>query len=391
MAEVKHTERAHALLSASGATRWMSCTPSARLEEKFEESSTSSYAQEGTLAHEFADINLRWENNEITKGVYTSELKRLRTDKFYTDEMEEQVSKYVSIVMEMFTALKAEHPETELIVERRVDYSHLVEGGFGTGDACIVSKKMMVVADLKYGKGVRVDAENNPQLRLYGLGALRDFDLIHPIEKVRMVVIQPRLDHISEEEMLVSDLKAWGLNEVKPKAELAYKGLGSKKAGNHCKWCKVKAMCTTLADENLELAKHDFKKPDLLTDEQVVGIYKQLPMLVAWANSVSSYMLDQANKGKYYTGLKLVEGRSNRRWSSEEDVIKELDSLDIPKEDYTTQKLKGLGAIEKLVGREDFANKFSDLVIKPQGKPSLVPLDDKRPAMGIEQAKEDFK
>lgn len=388
---MEHSTRAHALLSASGASRWMACTPSARLEEKFDESSTSTFAAEGTLAHEFGDVNLRFKNGEITEKTLNSELKKLRKDKNYTDEMEGEVDKYVEIVMEAFAVAKARTPDAKLLIEERVDFSHLVEKGFGTGDVCIVADGFLDVIDLKYGKGVKVDADNNPQLMLYGSGALRNFEMMYDIHTVNLVIVQPRLDHLSEWKISTEKLIEWGEKEVKPKAAKAYQGKGLQKAGDHCKWCKVKAMCATLAAKNVKLAQHDFKDPHLLTESQVIEVYKQQPMLVDWVNSVAKYLLDEAVKGKKWPGLKLVEGRSNRKWSDEVKVKEALADNLFDEKDFTTTKLQGITAVEKLVGKYEFPTILGNLVIKPQGKPTLVPVSDKRPAMGIEQAKEDFK
>jgi len=378
-------------LSASGASRWMNCTPSARLEEKFDESSTSSFAAEGTLAHEFGDVNLRFKNGEIDEKTLKAELKKLRKDKNYTDEMESEVEKYVTIVMEAFAVAKARTPDAKLLIEERVDFSHLVEKGFGTGDVCIVADGILDVIDLKYGKGVKVDADKNPQLMLYGSGALRNFEMLYDIHTVNLVIVQPRLDHLSEWQISTEDLIEWGEKEVRPKAAKAYQGKGVQKAGDHCKWCKVKAMCATLAAKNVKLAQHDFKDPHLLTESQVLEVYKQQPMLVDWVNAVAKYLLDEAVKGKKWPGMKLVEGRSNRKWLDDKKVQDVLADNLFDEKDYTTTKIQGITAVEKLVGKSDFPKILGELVIKPQGKPTLVPMSDKRPAVGIEQAKEDFK
>jgi len=391
LSNVEHSTRAHALLSASGASRWMNCTPSARLEEKFDESSTSTFAAEGTLAHEFGDVNLRFKNGEIDEKTLKAELKKLRKDKHYTSEMEGEVDKYVTIVMEAFAVAKARTPDAKLLIEERVDFSHLVEKGFGTGDVCIVADGFLDVIDLKYGKGVKVDADKNPQLMLYGSGALRNFDMVYDIHTVNLVIVQPRLDHLSEWKISTEDLIEWGQKEVKPKAAKAYQGKGVQKAGDHCKWCKVKAMCATLAAVNVKLAQHDFKDPHLLTESQVLGVYKQIPMLVDWANAVGKHLLDEAVKGKKWQGLKLVEGRSNRKWTDEKKVQEALIENLFDEKEFTTTKLQGITAVEKLVGKSEFPTILGNLVIKPQGKPTLVPMSDKRPEMGIEQAKEDFK
>lgn len=391
MEVVNHEIRKHALLSASGASRWLACTPSARLEEKFDESGSSSYAEEGTLAHEFGDINLRFMNGEITTKIHKAELKKLRAHALYSPEMETEVEKYTSAVWETFLASKRETPDAKLLIEKRLDFSHIVEAGFGTGDACIVANKVLKIIDLKYGKGIKVDADENPQLMLYALGALRDMEMLYDIHTIKLAIIQPRLDHISTWTISVADLIQWGETVVKPKAAEAYKGEGKQHAGEHCKFCKVKPMCKTLAAANMELAKHEFADPQLLTEEEVIEIFKQQPMLVDWVNSVSQYLLDEAIKGKSWPGYKLVEGRSNRKWSDEISVIQMLQNNGFKEDQIFTKNLNGITALEKAIDKKMFSDLLSNLIIKPPGKPTLVPESDKRLAFGVDQAKADFE
>ncbi len=394
MGEVNHLARKHALLSASGASRWLHCTPSARLEEKFEESSPSTssvYADEGTLAHEFGDLNLRKAAGRITDSVFEKEIKELRKHPLYSSEMEGEVDKYVTYVLETFAEAKQKTPDAVLMIEERLDFSHLVEQGFGTGDAGVIADGVLEIIDLKYGKGIRVEAEENPQLMLYGSGALRSFELMYDIHTVKMTIVQPRLDHISSWEISVKDLITWGEKTVKPAAAKAYEGKGVQKAGDHCKWCKVKAMCATLAAKNVALARHEFKDPHLLTEKQLLEVYKQQPMLVDWVNAVADYLLAEALKGKQWPGYKIVEGRSQRKWIDEKEVVKTLMKKKYTADQFMVSKLAGIPAIEKLIGKKEFPEVLGSLVVTPPGKPTLVPVSDKRPAMGIEQAKLDFK
>lgn len=388
---VDHADRKHALLSASGASRWLNCTPSARLEEKFDESTQSVYAAEGTLAHEFGDINLRFKSKQIAKKVFDAEIKKLRKDKLYSDEMEGEVDKYVTYVMETFRVAQKQTKDAVLLVEEKLDFSHLVEQGFGTGDSCIIADGVLDIIDMKYGKGIRVDAEENAQLKLYGSGALRDFELMYDIHTIRLTIVQPRLDHISSWDISVDQLIKWGENVVKPKAEKAYSGDGIQQAGEWCKWCKVKPMCATLAAKNMKLAQYDFKDPHLLTDKQLIEVFKQQPMLVDWVNAVSEHILNEALKGKIWPGYKIVEGRSMRKWLDEQKVVESLLENKFTADKFMVSKLAGIPAIEKLVGKKDFVPILGELVVQPPGKPTLVPEADKRPAMGIEQAKQDFK
>lgn len=389
---VDHTVRAHALLSASGASRWLNCTPSARLEEKYDASSgSSSYAAEGTLAHEFGDITLRYKNGEIDTKLYNRELKKLRKNPLYTDEMEEQVDKYVVYVMELLSVARSKTKDAKLLIEERFDFSEYVEKGFGTGDASIVADRVLDICDLKYGKGVKVEAKANPQGMLYALGALKSFDMMFDIHTVRIHIMQPRLDHISVYEISVEELTHWGKNTVKPVALKAYQGKGVQQAGVWCKFCKVKAMCATLAAKNVKLAQYEFKDPHLLTDKQLLDVFKQQPMLADWVSAVSKHILKEAKAGKQWPGYKIVEGKSNRKWTDEEGVKKVLQDELFEEKDYLQTKLHGITAIEKLVGRAEFSGLLGNYYDKPQGAATLVPETDTRPAMGIAQAKEDFK
>lgn len=390
MSEVNHTERKHALLSASGADRWLNCTPSARLEEKFDASAQSIYAAEGTLAHEFGDVNLRFLNGEISKSVLEKELKKLRASELFTIDMESEVDKYVQLVMEFYNVAKSKTKDAVLLVEERFDFSHLVEQGFGTGDASIIADGVLDIIDLKYGKGVVVSASRNSQLMLYASGALRAFELLYDIHTIRMTIVQPRLDHVSSWEISSQELIEWGERIVKPKALKAYSGQGVQKAGDWCKWCKVKAMCATLAAKNVKLAQHEFRDPHLLTESQLIDVYKQQPMLVDWVNAVADYLLKTAISGKKWPGYKLVEGRSNRKWLDESKVEAVLEKEGYDEDEFLKKKLAGLTEVEKLVGKSNFNSLLGPYIVKPPGSPTLVPESDKRPAYGIEQAKQDF-
>lgn len=392
MAEIDHTSRAHALLSASGASRWLNCTPSARLEEKFAESKQSVYAAEGTLAHEFGELNIRYAVGQISAKIHGLEIKKLRANKLYTLDMEDEVAKYTDYVLELFNVVKQSCPGAILLVEEKLDFSHLVEGGFGTGDICIIADLILYVIDLKYGKGVKVDALDNAQLKLYGSGALRKFEMSYDIETVKLVIVQPRLDHIDEFEISADALIEWGESVVKPKAALAYSGAGKQCAGDWCKWCKVKPMCRALADKNMELAKYDFRDPNKLSDAEIISVYTQLDMLIDWANSVKDYILDTALNGKVWDGYKVVEGKSNRKWIDEDAVRMLLYKKQYTANEVINVKVKGIGDIEKLVGKSKFPALLGEYVVKPPGAPTLVPVTDKRPALGsVESAKIDFE
>lgn len=390
MTSTDHTSRAHALLAASRAARWLNCTPSARLEEKMDESAPSVYAEEGTLAHEYAEVMLRGRFGLAPIEECSKELKRIQKEKLFSKEIEEGIKPYLDYVTEQHAESLRTTPDAQILLEHRLDFSRWVEQGFGTGDAINIADGVMEVIDLKFGKGVEVFAENNPQLMLYGLGALESFDMLYQIHTVKLTIVQPRMERIDSWSISAEDLYTWGEEVVKPKAALAYRGEGEMKCGYWCKWCRVKPLCSKMAEANLKLAKDEFKEPQLLSDQRLVEVFTQLPMLKDWAESVADYLLKQAINGKEIPGYKVVEGRVQRKWADEEKV-KDILATRLKPGEYTITKLAGIPAIEKLL-KKDFNSLLGDLVVVPQGNPTLVPLSDKRPAMnGLMQAKEDFK
>lgn len=390
-AEVNHSARAHALLSASGASRWINCTPSPRLEEGFKDK-RSSYADEGTLAHEFAEFDLLLALGRINQSEYDRFTAPLRESEHYTDEMQDEVAKHVDYVMQQYNEARRITPDALLLVEYKLDLTHYIEEGFGTNDVVIIADGVLEVIDLKYGKGIRVKAEDNPQLKLYGLGSLRAFELSYDINTVRLTVTQPRMDSISSWELSAEDLRVWGEEVVKPKAIEAYAGKGELKAGNWCQFCKAKARCRALAELSLEAAKHEFKDPNLLDDKEVLEIFEKSGIISSWLDSVGSYILAEALKGKKWDGLKPVEGRSNRTIlaATAPKVHEKLEALGFTPVQFTNSKLKGIGDLEKLVGKNKFNEELGEFITKPQGKPTLVPDNDPRPLYGEDQAKKDF-
>lgn len=389
MERQEHSSRSHALLAASRASRWMNCPPSARLEEKMDESAPSKYAEEGTLAHELAEVMLRGRFRLLPADDCTKEVRRLKKNPLYSDEMKTYLDVYLDYVTEQYRVALQSTPDAVISLEERLDFSRWVEQGFGTGDAIVIADGVMEVIDLKYGKGVEVFAERNPQLMLYGLGALEAFDMLFGIKTVKLTIVQPRQERIDSWSISAEDLYIWGDEEVKPKAALAYEGKGEMKCGHWCKWCRVKPLCAKMAETNLELAKDEFKEPQLLSDDRLVEVFTQLPMLKDWAESVAEYLLKQALAGKEVPGYKVVEGRTQRKWADEAQV-REILSVDHDPSEFMVTKLAGIPAIEKLL-KKDFQPLLGDLVVIPQGSPTLVPLSDKRPAMnGLSQAKAEF-
>lgn len=368
---------AHAILSASGASRWMACTPSARLEQNFE-NKTSEYAAEGTLAHELGELKLRKELEGLSTRSFNSKVKKIQEDKLYTADMPDYVDMYVETCLERVSEAKAKTPDALFKIEQRLDFSEWVPEGFGTGDFVIIADGTMEVCDLKYGKGVPVSANNNKQMMLYALGAISEFSFLYDIEKVRMTIIQPRLDNISTFEVTVEDILKWAEEYVRPKAELAIKGEGEFCAGNHCRFCRAKAVCRARAEKNLELAQYEFQKPPTMDNNDIAYVLSKVDELVNWAGDVKEYALEQALKGEEFDGYKVVEGRSNRKWSSEDDVAKVLIGQGFQENIIYTKKLDGISKIESSIGKKEVQRLLGDYIIKPVGKPTLVPITDKR-------------
>ncbi len=392
--QINHTDRGHALLSASGASRWLNCTPSARLEEQYGERKSSPYAQEGTLAHELAELYLRRDVlRTISEDEFNVKLEEIMSNELFSDEMLDIVPIYTDYCVNQLLEARKENIFAIMEIEQKLNFSEYVPEGFGTADCCIVNDKVLEVIDLKYGKGVPVYADWNSQLMLYGLGALHKYDMTYDIEQVHLTIVQPRIDNISTFIISVTELKDWAEGIVKPMAQAAFKGKGELNVGGWCKFCSVKNRCRRLAQEQLEIAKHEFRDAPLLTDDEIADIIGRAPKLVEWANAVVEYAQEQAiNNGKSWPGFKLVEGLSRRRWI-DEDAVPTIISQAIPaisEDQLYNMKLKSITEVEKLLGKRAFTAIADKVCIKPQGKPTLVPLDDKRPAIGHEQAKIDF-
>lgn len=368
----------HALLSASSAYRWLACPPSALLSAKYEDTS-SSYAQEGTAAHALAEY-------KVLKALGRKADDPTENLDYFNEEMDEATDAYAGYVLEQVAEAKKATTDPIVLVEQRVDFSTYVPDGFGTADALIIADDKLSITDLKYGRGVLVEADHNPQLMCYALGAYEMFSALYDIETVSMTIFQPRRDNVSVFEMKVSDLLDWAENTLKPKAELAAEGEGEFTVGEHCRFCKAKADCRARAEANLALARYDFALPPTLTDADIEAILPLLDELTSWAEDIKAYALTRAVAGKEWHGYKLVAGRSNRKYVNEDAVAKKVSDAGFnPYE----EKLLGITAMTKLLGKNRFEELLSSLIEKPQGKPSLVPESDKRPAMN--SAKEDFK
>lgn len=371
----------HALLSASSSHRWIACPPSARLEENFENKSNV-FAKEGTDAHSLAEYKLK---------KYLRIKSQKPKSEFDEKELEYYTDIYFDYGCELIAEAKARSKDPIILVEQKLDFSNCVPKGFGTGDLVIVADKILDIVDLKYGKGVEVSAVNNPQMMLYAIGALNLFDSLYDIEKVRMTICQPRLDNISIFEITVDDLIKWAEDVVKPKADLAIKGEGEFKAGEHCRFCRAKFNCRARAEENMKMAQYDFRKGPLLTDDEITEILSSVDEFQKWANDIQAYALDKAvNENKKWDGFKLVEGRSSRKYSDEEAVCKTLIDAGYKEEDIYSKSLLGITAMEKAMGKKKFKEILNNLVYKPQGKLTLVVESDKRPEIKS-TAEVDFK
>lgn len=307
-----HHERSHALLSPSGAHRWLNCTPSARLEEKMPPKPTSVYAEEGTLAHELAELFICHDTlGTLSDDEFSDKYEVIMSNKLFNEEMLDMVPIYTDYCTEEYKAAKASNPSAEMFIESKLDISEYVPESFGSADCTIVNDSVMEVIDLKYGKGIPVSAEWNVQEMLYALGMLAKFDMLYDIETVKLTIVQPRLNNISSWSISVKDLMDWATNELKPKAKMAFNGEGELSSGGWCRFCAVKNRCKALYDKQLELAKYDFASPELLTDEQIADVLSRIPQLVEWADSVKAYALDLAvNENKHWPGFKVVEGVS---------------------------------------------------------------------------------
>jgi hypothetical protein len=381
----------HAVLSPSGAHRWLNCTPSARLEQKFPDTA-GEIAREGTLAHRLSELLLRQQLKQVSKAIFTKELKEIESDPLYDHSMHEHAESYCAFVLERFSEAQAHTKDAIIFLEHKLNLTDYIPEGFGTGDAIIIADGVMDICDLKYGKGVLVDAKNNKQMMLYSLGALRDFDFVYDIHSVRMTIFQPRIDNYSSWEMTVEDLREWADEELKPKAALAFKGEGEFVPGSHCQFCRVKATCKAFANYNLEVAKYEFKDPALLDDLEITDILNRADIFSNWLNSVEEHALAEAvNNQKKWPGYKLVEGRSNRTYTSSDLVASKLLKAGFAEEIIYKKEVLGITAMEKTLGKKEFNIYLSDLVIKPPGKPTLVPESDKRPEYSsTERAAKDF-
>ena len=370
---------AHAVLSASSSSRWLSCTPSARLEQEFKDQETMA-AAEGTAAHALAEYKLR---------RYLEQKAKKPKSEFDGPEMEAYTDDYVSFVKETFETVKQTEKAAMMLIEQHLDFSSYVPDGFGTGDCVIVADGKLHVIDFKYGQGLLVNSEHNTQMMLYALGALELFDNLYDLDTVAMTIFQPRRENVSTWEIGVNELHDWAEETLKPKARLAFAGMGEYKSGPWCQFCRAKAKCRARAEENLRSVRADFDLPPVLTDDELEEILPRLDGIGKWAKELMTYAtLSAINNGKNWKGFKLVEGRSTRKFSDEKAVAEAAIEAGFKK--IYKKSLITLTEMEKLMTKEKFAEVIGPLVIKPQGKLTLVPNADKRQEVNV-NIEEDFK
>ncbi len=369
----------HAILSASSSHRWLHCLPSARLELEFE-STSGAAADEGSAAHALSEHKLK-------KALHIRSKRPI--SEYDSDEMEECTDAYVDFVMEQVKLARNSCNDPIILIEKRLDFSCYVPDGFGTGDCLIISDDRLHIVDFKYGIGVLVDAVDNPQMKLYALGALEIYGSLYDINEVSMTIFQPRRENVSTWTVPVEELKCWAEEELRPKAVKAYNGEGEYISGEWCTFCKAAVRCRARAEEKLKLAQTEFKMPPLLTDNEIEEILNILPDLTKWANEITAYATDAAvNHGKEWNGFKVVEGRSVRKYKDEDAIAEKAVASGF--KDIYRKSLISMTEMQKLMGKAKFEEILGSLIYKPPGKPTLVPNSDKRPAMNVADAKNEF-
>ena len=373
----------HAYLSASASHRWLACPPSAKLCANILDQA-SEYAQQGTDCHELCAYL-------VEKALGRDVIDPTENLTYYDAEMQNCAEEYRNYVLEQIEAAKEFCKDPQVMIEQRLDFSRWVENGFGTGDCVIVADEILQIIDYKHGLGILVSAGDdeyggNSQMMCYALGALEVFGDIYDINQIKMTIFQPRRNNISTYTISKEDLLKWADEVLAPTAQLAYVGKGEFNAGDHCTFCKVKATCRKRAEYNLELAKYDFEMPATLDDTEIAAILEKVDKMISWGNDIKDYALQQAQSGVHFEGWKIVEGRSNRKYTDENAVA---DTVKDAGFNPYEKKLLGITAMSTLLGKKKFEELLGGLIYKPPGKPTLVPESDKRPAMNT--AKDDFK
>lgn len=377
----------HALLGASSSHRWLECTPSARAEERCQDSG-SEFAREGSLAHAIAAKKLKMKLG-LPYFTETAEIRELA--EYLTGEMEEYTTEYADFVMSRYRLAEEQTPEgkpkPEIRIEQRLDYSGWAPEGFGTGDCVIVGHDRLEIIDFKYGKGVAVEAEENPQMKLYALGAVEEFDYGYFFDRIILTIYQPRIGNISSWGTTISELLHWGEDVVRPLAKIAWRGEGARKSGEWCKFCKVKGDCPRLAIDSAS----DFQQnpnADGIDTDSLSRILQTLPLIKDWVKAIEDRSLKMALEGEEIPGWKLVEGRSVRKITDSEGAANALRGIGASDDEiFRPRELRTLTDLEKTFGKKEFARVCGGFIEKPAGKPTLVEESDKRKAL---KEKSDF-
>jgi len=382
---------AHAILGPSSAKRWLTCTPSAALEATFPPT-TSKFADEGTLAHRLAEMLLRKYYTTYPRKKYLEAFAEIEADPLYSPEMPIFINQYVDYIKTAFTEARNLCYDPKIFFEKKLDFSEYVPDGWGTGDVIIITDGQMQVIDLKYGKGVPVDAVDNPQCRLYGLGALLEFLPLYDIQTIKTTICQPRLDSISSEELTADELLDWAETFVKPRAKLAAAGEGVFVPGDHCRFCRANATCTARSSVGLAVMDFTTTPLPLLMPEDFASVLDKLPVLEKWVKDFKDYTLKAVLQDELkIPGYKVVEGRSNRKIADPAGLEKALLATPGVTDIYIPAKLKGITDLEKIVGKKRFTELAEPFIIKPAGEPTLAPESDKRPEMqNLQAALKDF-
>lgn len=369
---VDHSKRAHALLSASSAHRWLNCPPSAVAQELYPAGKPSEHALEGTLAHEVAEGIARAVLNGEPREVWFDD-----PDKGITHEMIVHAEAYVEFIQEQMKS-----PNDLVLLEQRVDFSQWVPDGFGTADCIIIHADSMTVIDFKYGRGVEVSARENPQMRLYALGALHDYGFAYDVDQVDMCIYQPRLNNIDFDVMTVGDLERWG-EDVKRVAALAAEGKGEYNPGMHCRWCAHAGKCPKLTEVCSQFVQHyDMKiKVPTLPPYEVANVLENEPLITMWLKRVKDTALNGMLNGESVPGYKVVEGKAgNRKWRNEPNVAGILTKAGYSLEDVTETKLLSPAALGKVIGKKEVDLLLGDMIDRAPGNPVIALETDKRPA-----------
>lgn len=385
MEKINHKDRAHALLSASSAHRWLACPPSAVAAEAYEDTG-SDYAAEGTLAHEVAEWVADVTVNDLGYDVHARE----DWPEGVTREMVDHADAYAAYIQEQIKSADA-----VVLLERRVDFSEYVPDGFGTCDCIIIQGNTLTIIDYKYGKGVQVSAVGNPQMRLYALGALNDYGIAYDIERVEMHIYQPRINNISTDAMTVDELTEWAEKVVKPTAAKASKGKGEYKPGAHCKFCPHAGRCRALTKTCTEyVSTHGLRVGvPVLAPHEVAEVLAMEPLVALWLKRVKDQAMTTMLDGGEVPGYKLVEGRpGNRKWVDELQVAKALQDAGYKEEDYTTVSILSPAGMDKALGKSRAAELLDGMVERAPGAPTIAPESDKRPAYDrLADAQKDYE